>query len=83
MSKDDGGPAFPTVKSNKPNTASTMRDSERSKRDWFAGMAMQGFCANPDRDIPPGPTAEIAYEQADAMLAEGNKGQASEVQNEL
>jgi len=75
MSKDDGGPAFPTVKSNKPNTASTMRDSERSKRDWFAGMAMAGIAGDFGKRLQTdsATASAMAYCFADAMLAESNK----------
>ena len=77
MSKDDGGPAFPT------NLEDWNGGFGGMKRDWFAGMAMQGFCArHPDNDVGQDETAKLAYEQADAMLAEGNKKQASEVQDE-
>ena len=42
-----------------------------SKREWLAGLAMQGFCANhelTDRDCDT--IARFAVAQADALLAE-------------
>lgn len=56
----DGGSAFP---------------KDMSLRDWFAGMAMQGYCARPDleKECQQG-FAIAAYDQADAMLAEREKG---------
>lgn len=38
-------------------------------RDWFAGQALAGFCAHEHiANYEPSRLAEIAYEQADAML---------------
>jgi hypothetical protein len=60
MTKDTGGPAFPTL-----GHASGM-----SLRDYFAAKAMQGVLASgnlpkftPDLDV-----AECSYRLADAML---------------
>jgi hypothetical protein len=44
-------------------------------RDWFAGQAMLGFLSGPglierDPNRRPTPVARLAYEFADAMLAE-------------
>lgn len=45
-----------------------------SLRDWFAGMVIAGMSANTDFIREPYPkSAEIAYKQADAMLAEREK----------
>jgi len=50
-----------------------------SLRDWFAGMALQGFCANADLHGKEQGTwigdaaARDAYSYADAMLAEREK----------
>lgn len=42
-----------------------------SKREYFAGLAMQGFCAAPDTGEWSTETlAECAVRQADALLAE-------------
>jgi len=65
MSKNNGGPAFPS---------SIVDDSLHvpgmSLRDWFAAKAMQGLLqyayAHADR-------ASVAYKVADAMLAEREK----------
>ncbi len=50
-----------------PMTAEQIRASDRK---WFAGMAMQGMCANP---ISGGKSNEllayVAVKQADALLA--------------
>ena len=57
-----------------------------SLRDWFAGQAMLGFLSNPESTKstlavaeeedwePAAVSAAIAYAQADAMLAEREKG---------
>jgi hypothetical protein len=50
-------------------------------RDWFAGMAMQGFCSNPNASNHPAAVANwlrdhgavSAYQMADAMLKERSK----------
>ena len=42
-----------------------------SAREWFAGMAMQGMMARALNDRSD--TARLAFEQADAMVAEGRK----------
>ena len=44
MSKPDGGPAFP----NGSYDTKTGNNLGMTLRDWFAGMALQGICANPD-----------------------------------
>ncbi|MFP4104853.1 MAG: DNA-directed RNA polymerase subunit alpha C-terminal domain-containing protein [Phycisphaerae bacterium] len=50
------------------STASTL-----TKREWFAGLAMQGYCAAPDMDrAPVEDLASAAVRQADALLAELN-----------
>lgn len=51
-------------------------DTGRSLRGWFAGLAMQGLLANPHRDYDPKDLAELAYAQADAMIAELKKERA-------
>ena len=46
-----------------------------SLRDHFAGLAMQAMIAADVREVyANGDVAEIAYKQADAMLAEREKG---------
>ena len=58
---DDGGPAFPTPWSNTyPGV---------SLRDYFAGQALMGFCANPDMTRSSlSEVARYALGQADAMM---------------
>ena len=43
MSKDNGGPAFPTVDANREEDYGTRG---MTLRDYFAAMAMQGLTAN-------------------------------------
>jgi hypothetical protein len=52
-------PAFPTAGS----TGMTLRD-------WFAGQALSGLLADHTRDDYPDQFAKLAYNFADAMLAE-------------
>ena len=63
MTKDTGGPAFPSTYPNRDGM---------TLRDWFAGMAMAQLCvaqntATREQD------AETAYTIADAMIAERSK----------
>ena len=49
-------------------------------RDQFAMAAIQGFCANENQiDWEPEKMAEWAYKQADAMVAEREKGSVDSV----
>ncbi len=41
-----------------------------TKREYFAGLAMQGMLADPSRNLFPQQYAEMAIEVADALLAE-------------
>ena len=66
--KDTGGPAFPAQHFD-------LADGEHGMtlRDWFAGMAMQGFIACPNTRGEPNDIAAWCYEMARAMLAERGK----------
>ena len=60
----DGWPAFPGSDPFDVNSILGM-----SLRDWFAGMALQGYASNPDSNCTaPDKLAEWAYADADAML---------------
>lgn len=77
MSRDINGDdmAFPceiqTGESNGGGGMCTVTSKGLSKREWFAGMALQGMLAN--GCVVCEKTAEEAYQQADAMLEEGAK----------
>lgn len=43
---------------------------QKTLRDEFAMAAMQGMLADPDVDHPPKKFAALAYDMADAMMAE-------------
>lgn len=77
--KNNGGTAFPSH-----GTMGEVNYEGMSLRDWFAGQAMLGMCANPDlskdafnKKIPPVIVrfsfAVSAYRMADAMLEEREK----------
>ncbi len=79
MSANDGGPAFPCpddyTQEGKP-VYGPKNLQGMSLRDWFAGMALQGWlasfgpdAAHPVRNESQGDVALQAYEMADAMLA--------------
>ena len=69
---DDGGPAYPSGKSEKTGYENTLPYYEgMTLRDWFAGQALSGML-----DRAYGIKCEIiaarSYEMADAMLAARN-----------
>lgn len=73
MSKNTGGPAFPTMRYEFGG-----EDDGMSLRDYFAAKAMQGFCVSTVEDSPVGGwdfkyLAEHAYRCADAMIVEREK----------
>lgn len=79
--KPDGGPAFPMA----VPAGATNYFEGMSLRDWFAGMALQGYVTVAmDYEIQQGASwedrktamAHYCYEFADAMLAEREKGEA-------
>jgi hypothetical protein len=62
MTKETGGPAFPVVQGCGSDKGMTIRD-------YFAAKAMQGLLAADTGYAMPAETiAELAYDQADAML---------------
>lgn len=76
---NDGGPAFPHWDGPTGKVISGL-----SKREWFAGMALQGYLSNPTSFGPPVPesdkynprlvadvSANFAYMLADAMIRAG------------
>jgi hypothetical protein len=84
MPNNDGGPAFPQPESHGqqqlPNGTWEQEysypEQGMSLRDWFAGMAMQGFMSNSmNGPRPLDYLAKCCYEVADAMIAELNKGE--------
>jgi len=79
MSKETGGPAFPA-----PYGVGHVTTEGMTLRDYFAAAAMQGIYACPvqlyraDGTPMPDPLttadiAKMAYEEADAMIAERDK----------
>ena len=67
----DGGSAFPLAGSSHYQYAP---QDGMSLRDWFAGMALQGFVTNNGTETPDGALAEWSYDVADAMLAARKEG---------
>ena len=79
MTKDTSRPAFPVERD---TIAEQYGSPGLTKREYFAGLAMQGMLCNgfiPNMVRPDGSTlqsynyAECAFRMADAMLAEGSK----------
>lgn len=81
MTKDTGGPAFPTQGYDHGAAMNgigvTVTDNEgMTLRDYFAAKAMQSILISPDAQIRSAPDethAQWAYLMADAMLAERDK----------
>lgn len=72
MTINRGGPAFP--RSGTPILNETKQWPETSNngmtlRQWYAGLAMQGLCANSAQDYGHADAAAYAFNLADAMLA--------------
>lgn len=72
MSTDTSDPAFPLPLGNQnihPSVAGL------TKREWFAGMVVQGMYANRHiySEITDELMAQNAYHMADAMIGEGKK----------
>ena len=71
--KNDGGPAFPLAEEMESGRLVATAYGI-SMRDWFAGIALQGYLAKHSdvngRSEYLDNAAHIAYRQADAMLKE-------------
>jgi hypothetical protein len=65
-----GGPyVFPsTVVVPEESSAETIHIPGMTLRDWFAGQALAGFCANPTNTDNQTTLADRAHKHADAML---------------
>lgn len=68
--KDEGGQVYPVVSP----VVEQVHAAGITRRDWLAGLAMQGLLAShaPYTD-PYSMLAEEAYDIADAMIAEGKR----------
>ena len=62
---DDGGTAFPVEGG--PNSQ-LISHYGLSKREWYAGMALQGLLANPPTILKQLRIPELCFEYADAMI---------------
>ena len=72
----DGGPAFPHSIIYANNESQFEVKQGLSLRDYFAAKAMQGLlAADPDTRWDDYDCAKYAYAQADAMLAERERGE--------
>lgn len=75
---NDGGPAFPSIIGLTSSGAPDYRaqgNSGMTLRDWLAGQALAGYCANQStmhRNAHD--AASYIWELADAMLAARNGG---------
>lgn len=69
---NDGGLAFPRI-SQSPSPYRTEMDG-MSLRDYFAGQAVHGLMIDRPLECPFSDVAAQAYEVADAMIAERERG---------
>ena len=78
MSNKTGGPAFPVPLDTAmmANLGPSTGAMGMTLRDYFAAKAMQGILTDPSwKGFVETSMAAMAYEVADAMLAERNKGE--------
>ena len=68
---DSGGPAFPSEQGETSKGWNQTYKSGMSKREWFAGMALQGLLANPSTILKQADIPELSFEYADAMIRAG------------
>lgn len=71
MSANDGGPAFPYT--HEQEDGSFVVYPGMSLRDWFAGMAAQGWLARHGCHHEETEMSQVAFRIADAMIAERDK----------
>lgn len=65
----DGGSAFPNAGYDGPDNCADPVPG-MTLRDWFAGQALAGICANPNwQPTDVSSVAQDAYAHADAMIA--------------
>ena len=70
---DSGGAAFPTDGESQVATH-LWHFSGLTKREWFAGMALQGLLANPSTILKQADIPELSFEYADSMIRAGKGG---------
>lgn len=94
LEQDDGGPAFPAIRRVRQFTDEAIRDADlpsalafkgvefpgMSLRDYFAGRALAGLCANPGTErsvdrLGADALASAAYVIADLMLRTRGDGE--------
>ena len=67
----DGGPAFPSEQGETSKGWNQTYESGLTKREWFAGMALQGLLANPSTILKQADIPELSFEYADSMIRAG------------
>ena len=67
---DDGGPAYPLSEDAISHRCRDFNMQGMTLLDYFAGQALAGLLANPEKDYAYADAADLAYRQADAMIAE-------------
>ncbi len=77
MSKQNGGPAFPTYDDVEYESGHALGQmtAGMTLRDWFAGTVLPGYLHSFDASLPDyaARVAAKAYAMADAMLSERDK----------
>lgn len=67
---DSGGMAFPVTPTDRSGQIGPT-EYGLTKREWYAGMALQGLLANPSTILKQAYIPELSYEYADAMIRAG------------
>ena len=74
---DSGGPAFPSEQGETSKGWNQTYESGMSKREWFAGMALQVITKNISLEdfvsLKPQRLAEGAFKIADSMIRAGKE----------
>lgn len=68
---EDGGPAFPSEQGETSKGWNQTYEAGLTKREWFAGMALQGLLANPSTILKQADIPELSFEYADSMIRAG------------
>lgn len=67
---DSGSSAFPVTPTDNSGQIGPT-EYGLTKREWFAGMALQGLLANPSVILKQTDIPELSFEYADAMIRAG------------
>lgn len=74
MVKNTGGPVYPSEQGQDAEGKwNQTYEAGITRRDWLAGLAMQGYLSTDNGGMTPEDIARWSYRCADAMIAEGER----------